>query len=191
VGPIGGKGRPSVGKVREWYVESRHLQGCSPRLCQLRTPVSKYWTYRSHTGIYGPSKPSSWLPSDAWLCPHYFIGWLGRETGYGPADRSAGVLWIVSGALFLGSSGPTQLCWWLCERLLYVDHVRYVWSWTIHGLSVESVWCVGRIFPCRVYIDSIFPCRMYINSNRRDSKIWVTTFCSSHHVDNLMAWFMD
>jgi hypothetical protein len=22
------KWRPSVGKVREWYVESRHLQGC-------------------------------------------------------------------------------------------------------------------------------------------------------------------
>jgi hypothetical protein len=35
---------------------------------------------------------------------HCFIGWLGRETGYGPADRSAGVMWIVSGAVFLGSS---------------------------------------------------------------------------------------
>jgi hypothetical protein len=33
-------------KGREWYVESRHLQGCSPRLCRLRTdglaPVRKY-----------------------------------------------------------------------------------------------------------------------------------------------------
>jgi hypothetical protein len=37
VGPVGGKGRPSVGKVRKWYVESRRLQGCSPRLCQLST----------------------------------------------------------------------------------------------------------------------------------------------------------
>jgi hypothetical protein len=27
--------------------------------------------------------------------------------------------------------------------LLYVDHVRYVWSGTIHGLSVRSVWPVG------------------------------------------------
>jgi hypothetical protein len=34
----------------------------------------------------------------------YFIGWFGREAGYGPADRSADVIWIVSGALFLGSS---------------------------------------------------------------------------------------
>jgi hypothetical protein len=38
-------------KVGEWYVESRHLQSCSPHLSQLRTdgltPTSKYWTYRS------------------------------------------------------------------------------------------------------------------------------------------------
>jgi hypothetical protein len=33
-----------------------------------------------------------------------FIGWFQREARYEPADRSAGVLWIVSGALFLGSS---------------------------------------------------------------------------------------
>jgi hypothetical protein len=50
----------TVGKVGEWYVESRHLQGCSPRLCRLSTdglaPVSKYWTYRLHAGIYGLSK---------------------------------------------------------------------------------------------------------------------------------------
>jgi hypothetical protein len=39
-------------------VESRHLQGCSPRLCQLRTdglvPMSKYWTYWSLAGDVGP-----------------------------------------------------------------------------------------------------------------------------------------
>jgi hypothetical protein len=48
---------PSVGKVDEWCVESRHLQGCSRHLCRLRTdglgPVSKYWTYRSHDGDMG------------------------------------------------------------------------------------------------------------------------------------------
>jgi hypothetical protein len=35
-----------VGKVNEWYVVSRNLQGYNPRLCQLKTdglgPVSKY-----------------------------------------------------------------------------------------------------------------------------------------------------
>jgi hypothetical protein len=30
-------GGPSVANVEECDVESRHLQGCSPRLCQLRT----------------------------------------------------------------------------------------------------------------------------------------------------------
>jgi hypothetical protein len=45
-GALRGKWRQLVGKVGEWYVASRHLQCCSPRLCQLRTdglaPVSKY-----------------------------------------------------------------------------------------------------------------------------------------------------
>jgi hypothetical protein len=40
------KGRQLVGKVGEWYVESQHLQGCSPCLCRLKTDglthVSKY-----------------------------------------------------------------------------------------------------------------------------------------------------
>jgi hypothetical protein len=39
-----------------------------------------------------------------------FIGYYGREVGYGPADRSAGVLWIVSGAPLLGDSGFVQIC---------------------------------------------------------------------------------
>jgi hypothetical protein len=54
VGPLCEKRRPSVGKVEEWYVESRHLEGCRPRMCRLRTdglaPMSKYWTYRLHVG---------------------------------------------------------------------------------------------------------------------------------------------
>jgi hypothetical protein len=33
------------------------------------------------------------------------------------------------------------------EGLLYVDHVRYVWSWTIRELSVDSVWRAGLVFP--------------------------------------------
>jgi hypothetical protein len=45
-GALRWKLRQLVGKVREWYVVSQHLQGCSPRLCWLRTdglaPTSKY-----------------------------------------------------------------------------------------------------------------------------------------------------
>jgi hypothetical protein len=31
------KGETVGWEDREWYVESKHLQGCSPRLCRLRT----------------------------------------------------------------------------------------------------------------------------------------------------------
>jgi hypothetical protein len=45
-GALRGKWRQVIGKVREWYAASRHLQGCSPRLCWLSTdglaPASKY-----------------------------------------------------------------------------------------------------------------------------------------------------
>jgi hypothetical protein len=78
--------------------------------------------------------------------------------------RSAGVLWIVSGALFLGSSEIRPNLSASHKRLVYVDHVRYVWSWTIRGPSVERVRRVGWVFPCRVYIDS----------NHRGSQIRVT-----------------
>jgi hypothetical protein len=87
---------------------SRHLQGCSHHLCRLRTvqlgPMSKYWTYRSHAGDMGPVNLVVGHRRSLAYAP-CFIGWFRRETGYGPTDRSAGVLWIVSGALFLGSSG--------------------------------------------------------------------------------------
>jgi hypothetical protein len=33
------------------------------------------------------------------------------------------------------------------ERLLYADHVRYIWSRDICGSSVESVWRVDQVFP--------------------------------------------
>jgi hypothetical protein len=40
------------------------------------------------------------------ICPHYFNGWLGRETGYGLMDRPSVVLWIGSGALFSQEQWP-------------------------------------------------------------------------------------
>jgi hypothetical protein len=67
VGPLGGKWRPLVGKVGECDVKSRHLQGCSPRLCRLRLVG---WPPRAsieRTGrilVYGPSKPSNRLSTE-------------------------------------------------------------------------------------------------------------------------------
>jgi hypothetical protein len=92
---------------------------------------------------------------------HCFIGWLGRETGFGPTDRSAGVLGIVSGALFLGSSDSVQLYRWLVEGC----HVRGPPTGSVRRAYMD--WRGKRM--CRV--GRIFPYRMYIDLNRRDSRI--------------------
>jgi hypothetical protein len=76
-------------------------------------------------------------------------------------DWSAGVPLIVSGALFLRSSVIRPNLSVTHEKLLCIDHVRYIWSMAICGLSVGSVWRVGLVFSCTVYIDS----------NRHDSRI--------------------
>jgi hypothetical protein len=166
-GPLGERGDNWLGSSGSGYVASQHLQDCSPRLCRLRTvrltPMSKYWTYWPHTDDMGPVN----LVARCWWMfdfLHCFIRWLGRETGYGPADRSAGVLGIVSGALFLGSSDFVQLCRWLMEGC----HVRGPPAGSVCQAYVD--WCGKRT--CRV--GRVFPCRVYIDLNRRDSRIWVT-----------------
>jgi hypothetical protein len=63
----------------------------------LNVPIV-YW-------CYGPSKPSSQSSIDAWLCPHCFIGWLGREAGYGPTDRSAARCGLCREPFFSGAVG--------------------------------------------------------------------------------------
>jgi hypothetical protein len=134
VGPVGGKGRPSVGKVEEWYVESWWLQGCSPRLCRLRTnglaPVSKYWMYRLHAGDMGPLSLVARCQQKLVFSP-YLIWCCGRKAGYEPMDQMVIELWIVLGALLLRGSGSVQTCWWLRERLLCMDH-----TWTKRGMCV-------------------------------------------------------
>jgi hypothetical protein len=138
---------------------------------RLVGPTSKYWTYRSHAGDMGPVSLVVGCQHELDFSPLLF-DCCEREAGYGPMDRMAVVLWIVSGALLLGCSGSVQIYWRLYERLLYVDRMRYVWSWTIHRLSVKSMGRVGLAFPCMVYIDS----------NHRDSRIWVTAYlCQSSH----------
>jgi hypothetical protein len=123
--------------------------------------------------VYGPSKPSSQLSTEAWLFSTTLLAVVGEKLRTDPW-----IGWLSCcglGAPFLRDSGCIQIYWWLHERLLYVDHVRYVWSRAILRPSVESVWRVGRVFPYRVYIDS----------DHRDSRIWVPLICDSHYIDNL------
>jgi hypothetical protein len=163
---LGGPVEHSEGKGGESVMSILRLLCGSPCLCRLRiewlVPVSKFWTYRSHASDMSPVSLVAWCQQMFGFL-NYFIGWLRRETGYGPIDRSAGVLWIVSGAFFLESSDSIQLCQWLIKGC----DVRGPPSGSVHRAYMD--WCgkrtyrVGRVFLCRVYIDS----------NHRDSRIWV------------------
>jgi hypothetical protein len=97
----------------------RFLYG-SPRLYRLRTeglvPVSKYWTYRSHAGVYEPSKPSSLSSTDAWLKSTASLVRLGEKLRRVPWTTQLG--WEVeSGALFLKSSSIRPMLLMTYERL--------------------------------------------------------------------------
>jgi hypothetical protein len=106
VGPLGRSVEQSEGKDRESVVAIPRFLCGSPHLYRLRTeglvPVSKYWTYRSHAGVYGPIKLSSMLSIDAGF--HLLLHWLAWERNrLWPVNYSAG-LGVASGALILGSS---------------------------------------------------------------------------------------
>jgi hypothetical protein len=48
------------------------------------TPASKFLTYRSHAGVYGPSKPSSQLSIEALLFPTASLAVVGEKLGTDP-----------------------------------------------------------------------------------------------------------
>jgi hypothetical protein len=137
VGPLGGKWRHVVGKVGEWYGAGQYLQGCSLHLCRLRTDGLTPWesierTYRMLVFMSPASLAAGCRQMVSFL--HCFVGWLGRETGHEPTDRSADVLWIVSGAPFLGSSDSVQRYRWLMKGC-------YIWTtWDTYGPGPYTDW---------------------------------------------------
>jgi hypothetical protein len=72
---------------------------------------------------------------------------------------TAGPVYLQSPRLLSGV-GACFVLVGISERLP-TRTTRDVWSGTICESSVESVWRIDQVFPCRVYIDS----------NRRDSRI--------------------
>jgi hypothetical protein len=169
-GPLGGKCRTIGWEGQGVVLADRHLQGCIPRLCRLRTdglaPASKYWTYRSHAGDTGPVSLVAWLKSTASL-----IG-LGEKLGMDPwigESACCGLCWVP---FFSGVVGSVQICRWLMKGY----HVRGLFEGSVHRAYVD--WC-GK---CMCHVDWVFPCRLYLDSNCRDSRIWVTacSWQSSH-----------
>jgi hypothetical protein len=137
-GPLGGKQRQLVGKFGKWYVARRHLQSCSPHLCQLWTdglaPVSKYWTYRSHAGVYGPSKPSSWSPTGAWITPTASLVGSGEKLDTDPRAGQPACCGLCREAFFLGVVGSVQICRCLTKGC-------YMWTtWDTYGPGSYADW---------------------------------------------------
>jgi hypothetical protein len=92
-----------------------------PREQVLNVPFTYRW--------YGPGKPSSRPSTEDCLCPHCFIGWLKRETGYGPTDRSADMLWIVSRVVALLNSVDD-----------YTKGCYALTTWDTYGLGPYADW---------------------------------------------------
>jgi hypothetical protein len=154
----------------------------SPRLCRLRTeglvPVSKYWMYWSHTGVYGPSKPSRWSSTEAWLKSTTSLVGLGEKLGTDPWIGQLACCGLCWEPCFSGAVGSIQIYWWLMKGC----HIR--------GLPVGSVRRVYADWHGKrtCHVDRVFPCRMYIDSNHRDSRIWVTACSWLPSSSNLLDW---
>jgi hypothetical protein len=172
------RGEPSIEKVREWCLENLYLQGCCLRLYRLRTvglaPVSKYWTYRLHADVMDPvnwcSCVTTWLKTLSPLLQGY------REGGRMRWPKMTARPICLRSPRLLPGVGTCFILVGTNERLP-TRTTRDVWFGTIRKSSMKNVW----------HVDPIFPCRVYINSNRRDSQIWVSLVCGSHHVCNLMG----
>jgi hypothetical protein len=140
----------SVGKIEEWYVKSWHHQGCKPAYVSYK-PMS--WPPRVSIErtdcilVYGPSKLVTCHRQKLGLSILLFWLRVGEKLDGDPQiDQPTcwGCSWQF---LFLGSSEIRPNLSVTCERLLCFDHVRYVWSGTIRGLSVGCAWRVGQVSP--------------------------------------------
>jgi hypothetical protein len=155
------------------YVASQHLQGCSHRLCQIRTVrlafATKYWTYRSHTGDMGPVS----LVVDcqhSLTFPHCSLHVMGEKLSTDPRIRWPSCCRLCQEPFFLGA----------VDLFKFVDDCMkdcYMWTaWDTYGRGPYADWAWKA---CGVLVE-FFPYRVYINSNRRDSRIWVTAcLCQS------------
>jgi hypothetical protein len=86
---------------------------------------------------------------------------LGEKLGGRPVDQSVGVLGVVLGALFLGSSRVRPTLLGQHERLPRTGTARRKRTCGIRGPVQEAYMSCISYFPCMVYLDS----------NHRDSRI--------------------
>jgi hypothetical protein len=116
-------------------MESRHLQGCSARLCRLRTNelvlTSKYWTYRSHAGVYGSSKPSSLSTTEAWLKLTASLVNSGEKLGTDPRSVSQRAVDYVGSPFSREQWDPSKFVGDLWKIVIHLlCEIRMVWDHT-------------------------------------------------------------
>jgi hypothetical protein len=174
---------PSKGKAEEsavailrfsmWYPPPVSVKdrGVGTREQVLNVPIACQW--------YGPGKPISLLLTDVWLKRTASMAVLGEKLRQVPRTIQPG--WEVeSGAFFLGSSESVQLCWVSVKGC----HVWGSPTGSIHWAYVD--WCGKRTW----HVDQVFPYRVYIDSNRRDSRIWVTACSWLSSSSNLQDYWL-
>jgi hypothetical protein len=147
--PLGGKWRLSIGKVGEWYVENRHLQGCSPHLCRLRTdrlaPTTKYWTYWSHVRGMGSVSLVASHQQKVGFAPTASLVGSGEKLGTDPwigQSSCCGLCWepfFFSGAVTLLNSVDdyTKGCYALTTWDMYGLGPYAEWAWDACGVLVK------------------------------------------------------
>jgi hypothetical protein len=103
----------------------------------------------------------------ACLRPPASLAGSGEKLGTNPWIGQSACCGLCQEPFFSGAMGSIQIC----RRLVKGCHVQGLPAGSVRWAYVDwrgkHTYHVGRVFPCRVYIDS----------NRRDSRIWVTA-CS-------------
>jgi hypothetical protein len=168
---LGGSVEHSEGKSGESVVTIPRFLCGSPRLCRLRTEglvsMSMYWMYRSHAGVYGPSKPSSRLSTEAWLFSTASLTIVGEKLCTDPQIGQSACCGLFQEPFFSG----------VVDLFKSVDGcAKGCHVWELPAGSVRRAYVDWR--GKRTYrVGQVFPCRVYIDSNCRGSQIWVTA-CS-------------
>jgi hypothetical protein len=136
------------------YVASRNLQGCSPRLCRLRTVqlalATKYWMYRSHAGDMGPvswcncvtigPKPLSPTPG----LSHGRRNEVTQDDGWASLSLIAKTSFGCRGMFWLCECQCKVVTYGNCPQKVYVGRAR-TGVGSVHGVLVgfSPVWCTS------------------------------------------------
>jgi hypothetical protein len=137
-----------VGKVREWYVESWHFQGCSPRLCRLRTNglthTIKYWMYGSHTDNMDPVSIVADRQQKVGFIPTTSLVDSGEKLGMDPRIDQPACCGLCrepffSGAVVLLNSidDYVKVCYALIAWDTYDLGPYMDWAWDVYGVLVR------------------------------------------------------